>query len=194
MSRQHPDGLTRCAWCTDDEIYVHYHDEEWGVPVHDDAALFAMLMLEGAQAGLSWLTVLRKRERYMEVFHGFDLDSCAGLTDRQLDTLLEDPGIIRNRLKVYGVRRNARAALELIEREGPLAAYLWGFVGGQPIRNRFGSLKEVPTTTAQSDAMSKSLRKAGFTFVGSTICYAFMQAVGMVNDHTTSCFRHSADQ
>ncbi|MFU8829662.1 MAG: DNA-3-methyladenine glycosylase I [Phycisphaerales bacterium] len=194
MSRLHADGLTRCAWCTDDEVYVRYHDEEWGVPVHEDTALFAMLMLEGAQAGLSWLTVLRKRERYMEVFHGFDLDSCAGLTDQQLDTLLEDPGIIRNRLKVYGVRRNARAALELIEREGPLAAYLWGFVGGQPIRNRFGSLKDVPTTTAQSDAMSKSLRRAGFTFVGSTICYAFMQAVGMVNDHTTSCFRHSDDQ
>jgi len=189
MSRLHEDGKRRCAWCTDDVIYRAYHDVEWGVPVRDDTRLFGMLQLEGAQAGLSWLTVLKKRDRYEQVFQGFDIEACARLTDKQLDRMLEDPGIIRNRLKVYGVRRNARAALELVNREGSLSDWLWSFVDGQPIVNRPNSIEDVPTTSIESDAMSKSLKKAGFTFVGSTICYAFMQAVGMVDDHTSGCFR-----
>ncbi len=192
MSRVHDDGVSRCAWCTDDDIYRRYHDEEWGVPVRDDQHLFGMLQLEGAQAGLSWVTVLKKRTRYEQVFHGFDIERCAAMTDRQLERLLEDPGIIRNRLKVYGVRKNAKAALRLMEREGSLSEYLWSFVGGAPIFNRPATIDRVPTTTAESDAMSKALKKAGFTFVGSTICYAFMQAVGMVNDHTAGCFRSAA--
>ena len=189
MSRIHDDGKARCAWCTDDEIYRRYHDEEWGVPLRGDRALFGMLMLEGAQAGLSWLTVLRKRDRYMEVFHGFDIERCAGMTDRRLDRLLEDPGIIRNRLKVYAVRKNARAAIALAEHGPILTEYLWSFVGGSPLINRPATMADVPTTTPESDAMSKALKKSGFTFVGSTICYAFMQAVGMVDDHTQGCFR-----
>lgn len=193
MSRIHDDGVSRCAWCTDDEIYRRYHDEEWGVPVYDDQRLFGMLQLEGAQAGLSWLTVLRKRERYLEVFHGFDIERCAAMTDRQLERLLKDPGIIRNRLKVYGVRKNARATIELAEREGTLSDYLWSFVDGEPIINRPKTIKDIHTTSSESDAMSKSLKKAGFTFVGSTICYAFMQAVGMVDDHTSGCFRSAAN-
>ena len=192
MSRLHDDGMQRCAWCTDDAIYRRYHDTEWGVPIRDDRKLFGMLQLEGAQAGLSWLTVLKKRARYEEVFHGFDIERCAKLTDHQLDWLLEDPGIIRNRLKVYGVRKNARAALDLMNREGPLADYLWSFVCGQPIVNHPKTIKDIQTTSPQSDAMSKALKKAGFTFVGSTICYAFMQAVGMVDDHTAGCFRSPA--
>jgi len=192
MSRVHDDGVSRCAWCTDDDIYRRYHDEEWGVPVRDDQRLFGMLQLEGAQAGLSWITVLNKRARYEHVFHGFDIERCAAMTDRQLERLLEDPGIIRNRLKVYGVRKNAKAALRLMEREGSLSEYLWSFVGGAPIINRPATIARVPTTTAESDAMSNALKKAGFTFVGSTICYAFMQAVGMVNDHTAGCFRAAA--
>jgi len=189
MSRLHDDGIQRCAWCTDDAIYRHYHDTEWGVPVSDDRLLFGMLQLEGAQAGLSWLTVLKKREHYEMVFHGFDIERCAKLTDKQLERLLEDPGIIRNRLKVYGVRKNARAALQLIEREGSMSDFLWSFVGGEPIINRPQTVKDIRSTSIKSDAMSKALKKAGFTFVGSTICYAFMQAVGMVDDHTAGCFR-----
>ncbi len=189
MSRLHEDGVRRCAWCTDDAIYRAYHDAEWGVPIRDDTQLFGMLQLEGAQAGLSWLTVLKKRARYEEVFRGFDIEYCARMTDKQLDRLLEDPGIIRNRLKVYGVRKNARAALELIEREGSLSDWLWSCVDGEPLVNRPKTIKDIPTTSPESDAMSKALKKAGFTFVGSTICYAFMQAVGMVDDHTAGCFR-----
>lgn len=189
MSRVHDDGVARCAWCTDDEIYRRYHDEEWGVPVRDDQRLFGMLQLEGAQAGLSWLTVLKKRARYEQVFHGFDIERCASMTDRQLDRLLEDPGIIRNRLKVYAVRRNARATIELVEKHGPLSDWLWPFVDDQPIVNRPATIADTPATTPESDAMSKALKKAGLTFVGSTICYAFMQAVGMVDDHTEGCFR-----
>lgn len=189
MSRLHDDGKRRCAWCTDDAVYRRYHDVEWGVPVSDDQKLFGMLQLEGAQAGLSWLTVLRKRARYEEVFRGFEIEACARLTDKRLDRLLEDPGIIRNRLKVYGVRKNARAALQLIEREGSFSGYLWSFVGGEPIVNQPATIKDIPTTSAESDAMSRALKKAGFTFIGSTICYAFMQAVGMVDDHTAGCFR-----
>lgn len=194
MSRVCSDGITRCAWCTDDPIYTRYHDEEWGNPVYDDRELFGMLMLEGAQAGLSWLTILKKRDRYLDVFDGFDIQTCADMTDKQLDLLLTDPSIVRNRLKVYAVRRNARAALDLMDRVGPLSPHLWSFVGGGPKLNRPKNIRAIPASTPDSDAMSRSLRRAGFTFVGSTICYAFMQAVGMVDDHTEGCFRAIARQ
>jgi DNA-3-methyladenine glycosylase I len=167
-----------------------YHDQEWGVPVHDDRRLFEFLVLEGAQAGLSWSTILRKRDRYRVAFHGFDIPAVARLGARDVARLLADPGIVRNRAKVESAIRNARAALSVVDEAGSLAALLWGFVGGRPIQNRWRSLREVPAHTAESDAMSRALRGRGFSFVGSTICYAFMQAVGMVNDHTVKCFRH----
>ena len=183
--------LTRCAWATGvSPLYTRYHDEEWGVPCHDDRQLFEMLILEGAQAGLSWATVLNKRARYREVFDGFDPVRMAAYGDDRLQRLLTDPGIIRNRLKVEAARTNARALLRLLESEDSFAGYLWRFVDGRPRRNHWNSLAEVPASTPQSDAMSKDLRKRGFKFVGSTICYAFMQAVGMVDDHTRDCFRH----
>ena len=181
--------MQRCAWATDDLLRA-YHDTEWGAPLHDDRLLFEFLCLEGAQAGLSWRTVLAKRERYREVFHGFDIARVARMSDRELEKALTDPGIIRNRLKVTAVRDNARAALEAIEAHGSLDAYLWSFVDGKPVRNRWKTSAEVPATTALSDRMSKTLRKDGFRFVGSTICYALMQATGMVNDHLVGCFRH----
>ncbi|UGB37976.1 DNA-3-methyladenine glycosylase I [Frateuria soli] len=181
--------MHRCAWATDD-LLCAYHDSEWGVPLHDDRLLFEFLCLEGAQAGLSWRTVLAKRERYREVFHGFDIARVAGMGERELEKALTDPGIIRNRLKVTAARDNARAALAMIDRHGSLDAYLWSFVDGQPVRNRWRSSAEVPATTASSDRMSKALKKDGFRFVGSTICYALMQATGMVNDHLVGCFRH----
>ena len=184
----------RCPWCGDDPLYVQYHDEEWGVPSWNDQHLFEMLCLEGAQAGLSWITILRKREAYRKRFHGFDIARCARLTDAALERAMGDPGIVRNRLKVAGVRKNARAAARVIEQEGALAPLLWSFVGGAPIINSFRTLKQVPAETEQSRAMSKALKKAGFTFVGSTICYAFMQATGMVNDHLVTCPRHQAVQ
>ena len=182
--------IKRCAWCGDDPLYVAYHDEEWGVPEHDDGRLFEMLLLEGAQAGLSWITVLRKRESYREAFGGFDAERMARYDKRKLERLLANPGIVRNRLKVEAFRKNARAYLALRDELGSFDGYLWSFVGGEPVRNRFRSLKQIPAKTAQSDAMSKDLKKRGFTFVGSTICYAFMQATGMVNDHVVSCFRY----
>ena len=181
--------MQRCAWATDDLLRA-YHDTEWGAPLHDDRLLFEFLCLEGAQAGLSWRTVLAKRERYREVFHGFDIARVARMSDRELEKALADPGIIRNRLKVTAARDNARAALEAIEAHGSLDAYLWSFVDGKPVRNRWKTSAEVPATTALSDRMSKALRKDGFRFVGSTICYALMQATGMVNDHLVGCFRH----
>jgi len=181
--------MQRCAWATDDLLRA-YHDTEWGAPLHDDRLLFEFLCLEGAQAGLSWRTVLAKRERYREVFHGFDIARVARMSDRELEKALADPGIIRNRLKVTAARDNARAALEAIEAHGSLDAYLWSFVDGKPVRNRWKTSAEVPATTALSDRMSKTLRKDGFRFVGSTICYALMQATGMVNDHLVGCFRH----
>lgn len=179
----------RCAWCGTDPLYVDYHDNEWGVPTLDDAALFEMLVLEGAQAGLAWITVLRKREGYRELFDGFDPDRIARYTDRKLDKLLLDPRIIRNRLKVYGTRQNARAFLAIQEELGSFSDYIWGFVDHQPIQNSWSSTRELPATTEISDRLSKDLKKRGFTFVGSTIIYAHMQATGMVNDHTTDCFR-----
>lgn len=165
-----------------------YHDQEWGRPLHDDRALFELLCLEGAQAGLSWRTVLAKRGNYRRAFGDFDIAGCARMTDRQLETLLGDAGLIRNRLKITSVRGNARAALAVIEEFGSLDAFLWSFVAGQPIVNRWRESAEVPATTPLSDRMSKELRRRGFRFVGSTICYAFMQATGMVNDHLSSCF------
>ena len=167
-----------------------YHDNEWGVPHHDDRALFELLTLEGAQAGLSWRTILARREAYREAYHGFDIARVAGMRDTTLEKLLTSSGIIRNRLKVYSVRDNARVALEVIKEHGSLDMYLWSFVDGNPVMNRWTQSGQVPAKTALSDQMSKTLSKRGFRFVGSTICYAFMQATGMVNDHLVKCFRY----
>ncbi len=180
---------TRCEWCGCDPLYVAYHDEEWGVPVHDDARLFEMLILEGAQAGLSWLTILKKRANYRQAFHQFDCARIASYGARDTDRLLGDAGIVRNRLKIEAAIKNARGTLAIIEECGSLDAYLWRYVEGVPLQNRWQSLADIAPTTAQSDAMSKDLKRRGFNFVGSTICYAFMQAVGMVNDHPRGCFR-----
>jgi len=181
----------RCPWArADDPDYVAYHDLEWGVPVHDDRHLFEMLILEGAQAGLSWITILRKREGYRRAFDGFDPEKMASYTEKRRERLLADPGIVRNRLKIDAAIGNARAYLALVEERGSLDAHLWAFVGGKPRTNRFRTLAEVPARTPESDALAKDLAKRGFRFVGSTICYAFMQAVGMVNDHLVGCPRH----
>ena len=185
------DGRPRCSWCGSDPLYRAYHDEQWGVPVRSERELFEMLVLEGAQAGLSWLTILRKREGYRRLFDGFDPEKVARYDARRIERLLADPGIVRNRLKVESAVRNARGVLALRETHGGLAAFLWGFVGGKPRQNRWGTLAEIPARTAESDAMSAALRRLGFGFVGPTVCYAFMQAVGMVNDHTTDCYRHA---
>ncbi len=182
----------RCDWVADKaQFYLDYHDQEWGVPVHDDRKHFEMLILEGAQAGLSWETVLKKREAYREAFHRFDPKKVAAMTDEQLEACLLNPGIIRNRLKVFATRKNAQAFLRIQKEFGSFDAYIWGFVNHQPLVNRWCSLKEVPATSAESDALSKDLKKRGMTFVGSTIIYAHMQAIGMVNDHLLSCFRHA---
>jgi DNA-3-methyladenine glycosylase I len=184
------DTATRC-FGSHLPIYARYHDEEWGVPVSDDRVHFEFLILEGAQAGLSWETILRKRERYREVFAGFDPARVARFDRRRVERLLRDPGIVRNRLKVEGAVRNARAFLEVQREFGSFDAWLWTFVGGRPLQPRRRTLRDCPATTPESDALSKDLRRRGFTFVGSTICYAFMQAVGMVNDHPVTCFRHA---
>jgi DNA-3-methyladenine glycosylase I len=180
---------TRCTWCGDDPLYMTYHDVEWGVPVRDDKTLFEFLLLEGAQAGLSWITILRKREHYRHLFDQFDVQKIARYSDKKLDKLLLNPQIIRNRLKVYGARKNARAFLEVQRERGSFSDYLWDFVDGQPIQNRWKSIRDIPATSAVSDALSKDMKGRGFTFVGSTIMYAHMQATGMVNDHTLDCFR-----
>jgi DNA-3-methyladenine glycosylase I len=180
---------TRCAWAKA-EMFHSYHDEEWGVPVHDDRLLFEFLILEGAQAGLSWSTILNKRERYRRVFDNFEARKVAKYDARKIGTLLNDAGIVRNRLKIKAAVQNAKAFLAVQKEFGSFDKYLWSFVGGKPIRNRRKG-KDIPATTPESDALSKDLRKRGFNFVGSTICYAMMQAVGMVNDHTTDCFRYS---
>lgn len=182
----------RCEWCGDNPDYTAYHDEEWGVPNHDDQHLLEMLILEGAQAGLSWLTILKKRPHYRRVFHHFDAVRIAAYTDRDRDRLLADAGIVRHRLKIEAAIHNARAVLAIQEQYGSLDRFLWRYVDGTPIQNHWTSLHELPAKTPQSEAMSKDLRRLGFHFVGPTICYAFMQAVGMVNDHTTDCFRHQA--
>ena len=181
----------RCPWAGSDPAYVAYHDDEWGVPVHDDRRLFEMLILEGAQAGLSWLTILKKRENYRKAFAGFDCRKIAGYGARDIRRLLADPGIVRNRLKIEAAIRNARGTLAIQEEFGTLDAYLWRFVDGRPIRNEWRSMAELPARTEVSDALGKDLKRRGFNFVGSTICYAFMQAVGMVNDHLTDCYRHA---
>jgi len=181
--------MNRCAW-PQTELDIAYHDTEWGVPVHDDRRLFEMLILEGAQAGLSWSTILKKRENYRRAFDNFDARRIAKYDARNVSSLLADAGIVRNRLKIAATIQNAKAFLAVQKEFGSFDAYLWQFVGGKAIQNRRQSLKDIPPRTPESDAMSKDLLKRGFKFVGSTICYAFMQAVGMVNDHTVDCFRH----
>jgi DNA-3-methyladenine glycosylase I len=181
----------RCPWGATDPLLRDYHDAEWGKPVHDDQRLFEFLCLEGAQAGLSWRTVLAKREHYRKVFHGFDIARVAAMKDRELEKLLLDPGIIRNRLKVFATRDNAITALGVIEEFGSLDGYLWSFVNGKSLVNRWPDSGQVPASTPLSDSMSKAMKKRGFRFVGSTIIYSLMQATGMVNDHLTGCFRHT---
>ncbi len=181
----------RCPWSGTDPLYIHYHDTEWGVPVHDDRKLFEFLILEGAQAGLSWITVLKKRENYRKAFDGFNPEKIASYTAKKIQSLLEDPGIIRNRLKIASTVQNARAFLKILEEFGHFKNYQWSFVGGAPLQNKRKVMKDIPAKTPQSDAFSKDLKKRGFNFVGSTIIYAHMQATGMVNDHLVDCFRHS---
>jgi DNA-3-methyladenine glycosylase I len=181
--------LPRCGWATSDPLYLAYHDEEWGVPVHDDRRLFEMLILEGAQAGLSWITILKRREGYRRAFAGFEPQRVARYGKRDVARLLADPGIIRNRAKVEAAIRNAQAALAIIEEAGSLDGFLWQLAGGAPKVNRWRSLQEIPAETPESKAMSKELKRRGFAFVGPTVCYAFMQAVGMVDDHVLSCFK-----
>lgn len=181
----------RCEWCGDDPLYVKYHDTEWGVPVFNERKLFEMLILEGAQAGLSWITVLKKRSHYKKVFDNFDPNKIVHYNKRKVESLLKDPGIIRNRLKVESTIGNAKIWLELKEQKIKPVDYLWQFVDGEPMQNNWKSLKHIPSKTKESDAMSKELKRRGFKFIGSTICYAFMQGVGMVNDHTLDCPRHS---
>jgi DNA-3-methyladenine glycosylase I len=184
--------MNRCPWPGSDPLYLAYHDEEWGLPNHDDRHLFEMLVLEGAQAGLSWITILRKRERYRAVFDEFDPGKVARYGERMLASLLADAGIVRNRLKVESAVANAKAFLAVQREFGSFDAYLWSFVGGRPIVNARRTMKDVPAKTSESDALSKALQKRGFRFVGSTICYAYMQAVGLVNDHLVDCHRHAA--
>jgi DNA-3-methyladenine glycosylase I len=181
----------RCEWCGEDELYQHYHDSEWGVPSYNDQHLFEMLILEGTQAGLSWITVLKKRLHYRKVFDQFNAEKIARYTDKKIERLLQDPGIIRNRLKLNAARINARKFLQVQSEYGCFSDYIWQFVDGQTIINHWQDLSQIPVTTVQSAAMSKDLKKRGFKFIGSTICYAYMQATGMVNDHTTDCFRYS---
>jgi DNA-3-methyladenine glycosylase I len=178
----------RCAWAGQDSLYIHYHDHEWGAPVHDDVKLFEMLSLEGAQAGLSWITILRRREAYRELFDGFDPGIVASYDEGKIAALLQDARIIRNSLKIRSVVANARAFLKVQEQSGSFDAYIWRFVDGSPRLNCFSAMSDIPAKTAESDAVSKDLKKRGFSFVGSTICYAFMQACGLVNDHVEGCF------
>jgi DNA-3-methyladenine glycosylase I len=180
----------RCAWCGTDPLYVAYHDEEWGVPSHDERHLFEMLILEGAQAGLSWSTILKKRAGYRAAFAGFDAHRVARFGSREFERLMRNEGIVRHRLKIEAAACNARAFIEVQDEFGSFDAYIWRFVNGKPIQNRWRELNEIPARTSESDTLNKDLKRRGFTFVGSTICYAFMQAVGMVNDHVLGCFRH----
>ena len=182
--------IHRCDWCGTEPIYVKYHDEEWGVPVYDDRLLFAKLILDGAQAGLSWITILKKRDNYWAAFDQFDPEKIARYDDAKVAELMQNAGIVRNRLKIQASIRNAQGFLDIMEKEGSFSDYLWGFVGGQPITNAWRIMDEIPAKTDESAAMSKALKKRNFNFVGPTICYAFMQAVGMVNDHLVDCFRY----
>jgi len=181
---------TRCKWAGNDPLYIDYHDREWGVPVHDDRKLFEFIILEGAQAGLSWITILRKRENYRVAFDNFEPEKVALYDEEKVRELLSDEGIIRNRRKIDSAIRNARAFLAIRDEFGSFDTYIWQFVGGKPRKNSWSDIKDVPASTKESDVMSKDLKKRGFNFVGTTICYSFMQAVGMVNDHTTDCFRY----
>jgi DNA-3-methyladenine glycosylase I len=182
--------MTRCGWAGTDPLMVAYHDDEWGVPIHDDRQLFELLVLEGAQAGLSWATILKRRQGYRDAFAGFDPGKVAAFDEEKVGQLLQNPGIIRNRLKVQAAVINAKAVLAIQEKFGSFDAYLWGFVGGKTIHNHRRGLGDIPAQSPESEAMSADLRRRGFKFVGPTICYALMQAVGMVNDHTTDCFRY----
>ena len=183
--------INRCTWCGEDPLYVRYHDEEWGVPEYDDQRLIAKLILDGAQAGLSWITILRKRDNYWQAFDNFDPEKIARYDDAKIAELLQNPGIVRNRLKVQSAVKNAQGYLEIMEKEGSFSQFLWQFVDGQPIQNSWRSMNEVPTETKESRAMSKALKQYCFSFVGPTIVYAFMQAVGLCNDHLVQCFRHA---
>ena len=184
------ENMKRCSWCGEDQLYTKYHDEEWGVPLHDDRQLFEMINLEGAQAGLSWITILRKRENYKKAFDNFDAKKIVKYDSKKIESLLQNEGIVRNRLKVNAVVTNAKAFLEIQKEFGSFDSYIWQFVGGKPLVNKRKTMGDVPAKAEESDAMSKDLLKRGFKFVGSTICYAFMQATGMVNDHVTDCFRY----
>ena len=184
------EALRRCSWANGSDLEKAYHDTEWGVPLHDDRALFEFVTLEGAQAGLSWATVLKKRVNYRKLFNDFDVEKIARYNKRKIESLLDNPGIIRNRLKIESTVTNARAFIDIQDEFGSFDSYIWRFTEGEPIVNQWRSITEIPATTTISDAMSRDLKKRGFRFVGSTICYAFMQATGMVNDHTIDCFRH----
>lgn len=185
--------ISRCAWVTEDQIYQDYHDKEWGVPLHDDRRLFEMLVLEGMQAGLSWLTVLRKREAFRMAFDGFDIDKVIDYDQDKIDSLMENKDIIRNRLKIESAIRNARAFKKVQEQFGSFDAFIWSYVGNEPIFNEFSSLSDIPANSPLSDKISKDLKKMGFNFVGSTIIYAYMQSIGMVNDHTKDCYLYGRD-
>ncbi|HYM32518.1 MAG TPA: DNA-3-methyladenine glycosylase I [Candidatus Cybelea sp.] len=184
------DGRKRCHWVSEDPVYIAYHDHEWGVPEHDDRALFEKLILDGFQAGLSWITILRKRDNFRRAFDGFQPEKIARYRPAKIEKLMNDTGIVRNRAKIEGTVKSARAYLDLVEQHGSFDRYLWHFTGGETRVNRWTHMKQIPVETAESRAMSKALREAGFSFVGPTIVYAFMQAVGMVNDHVVTCFRH----
>lgn len=181
----------RCAWADNTPLEIAYHDKEWGVPVHDDRLLFEFLILEGAQAGLSWITILKKREGYRQAFDNFDPLKIAGYDEHKLQQLIQNPQIVRNRLKIKSTVTNARAFLELQEKWGSFDRYIWQFTDGQPLQNQWANMEEIPASDPRSESMSKELKRQGFKFVGPTICYAFMQATGMINDHTTDCFRHA---
>ena len=184
--------LQRCAWVTDDPEYIRYHDEEWGQPVYDDRLLFEKICLEGAQAGLSWITILKKREGYRQAFYNFDVPRVANMTDQELEALRENPAIIRNRLKIYSCRSNAQAFIKVQQEFGSFSNYLWGWVNHQVIKNSWTNISQVPATTELSDEISKDLKKRGFKFVGSTIVYAYLQSMGVVNDHTTDCWCYAS--
>ena len=184
------DTKKRCEWCGDEPLYVKYHDEEWGVPVYDDEIFYEFLLLEGAQAGLSWITVLRKREGYRKAFKGFDYHKISHFSDNKLNQMMDDDGIVRNRLKIFSARQNAIAFLEIQKEFGSFSNFIWSYVDYKPVVNRFETIGEIKATTDLSDLISKDLKKRGFNFVGSTIVYAFLQATGIVNDHKTGCFRH----
>lgn len=180
----------RCQWCSEDPLYIAYHDSEWGIPVYDNRKLFEFLILEGAQAGLSWITILRKRENYRKAFDGFDWEKIAAYSDDQIIALLQNPGIIRNRLKIAATIQNAKSFANIVKQYGNFSGFIWKYVQGVPIQNAWQNIGEVPAQSKESELMSKELKKWGFRFVGPTICYAYMQAVGMVNDHTTDCLRY----